>query len=505
MSENRPASAQASASTDDKPEKKRRPVELREPVTVGQSITIDGKPLEYDVTFGALPLTDEYGEPEASIYFTAYTCKPTAGEPRPITFTYNGGPGSSSAWLHLGGLSPKRVNLLDDGELPPPPYRLVDNAETWLAFTDMVFIDPVGTGFSRAATEELEKKFWSVRGDIESVGEIIRLYLTRYGRWTSPVFLTGESYGTFRSAGLAAHLFDHGVSLNGIVLISTVLNMQNSRFGTNNDLPPAGFFPTYTATAWYHRKLEDGLQNRELPDVLKEVEAWVDDVYVPALNKGDTLSEADRSGLVDQIAQYTGLSKAYVDNANLRINIHQFTKELLRDRKQTVGRIDSRFIARDRVHVEDVPEFDPSVVYPGPAYTSVYNDYIRNTLGWKTDVEFEMMSGKVGRTWDWGSAADGRADTSEDLRSAMHRYRYLKVLNMAGYYDFATPYYAAEYTFRHMGIAPEFRKNLEWAFYTAGHMMYIDRENRQKMTRDARDFYERALNPGQQKGVALGR
>jgi carboxypeptidase C (cathepsin A) len=471
---------------------KRRPLTQRDPVTTSHSIRIGRQSLDYDVTFGALPLTDEYGEVEAHVYFTAYV-KQGGDKSRPLTFTYNGGPGSSSAWLHLGGLSPKRVDLDDMGDTKAPPHRLVDNTETWLQFTDMVFIDPVGTGFSQGATPDLDKKFWGVEGDLESVAEVIRLYLGRYGRWTSPIFLAGESYGTFRSAGLASLLFDRGIAINGIVLISTILNMQTARFTAGNDLPYATFFPTYTTSAWYHGKLPKDLQNRKLEDLVTEVEEWVDREYVPALHKGDLLQGKERERMIQQVARYSGLTEDYVERANLRINIMRFCKELLRDRKQTIGRIDSRFTARDLSHVTEYPEFDPSVTFPGPVYTSTYNAYIRDELGWETDIEFEMMSGEVNKHWEWGGAAAGYPDTSERLRSAMHKFRHLKVLVQQGYYDFATPHYAAEYTFRHMGIAPEYQDNVEWAYYEAGHMMYIDRKCREKMYADTVAFYERAL------------
>lgn len=487
-----PKQADGKAKGEDKD--KRRPLEQRDPVTTSHSIRIGRQTLDYDVTFGALPITDQYGEVEAHIYFSAYVVKGKQGDAaRPLTFTYNGGPGSSSAWLHLGGLSPKRVDLTEMGDTKAPPHRLVDNTETWLQFTDMVFIDPVGTGFSQGATPELDRKFWGVEGDLQSVAEVIRLYLGRYNRWTSPLFLAGESYGTFRSAGLAALLFDMGVALNGIVLISTVLSMEASRVGPGNDLPYATFFPTYTAAAWYHGKLAKDLQGKSLEALITEVEEWVDATYVPALHRGDLLSGKERDRLITEIARYTGLTEDYVERANLRILIHRFTKELLRDRKQVIGRIDARFTSRDLSHVTEFGEFDPSVTYPNPVYTSTYNAYIREELGWTTDIRFEMMSGEVNKHWDWGNAAEGYPDTSERLRSAMHRYRHLKVLVQQGYYDFATPHYAAEYTFRHMGIAPEFQDNIEWAYYEAGHMMYIDRKCREKMYADTVAFYRRVL------------
>ncbi|HET9513320.1 MAG TPA: hypothetical protein VFO95_05270, partial [Gemmatimonadales bacterium] len=271
-------------------------------------ITAGGKVLRYTVTTGMMPIKNDQGTTEAQIFYMAYTLDGATPGSRPLMFSFNGGPGSASVWLHLGALGPRRVRMEgDDGWMPAAPYRLVDNEQTWLEFTDLVFIDPVGTGFSRAATQELGQKFWSFRGDVESVGHFIRMYLSRFERWSSPLFLVGESYGTTRAAGLSRWLVDHGIGLNGVVLVSTILNFQTARFGSGNDLPYALFVPMYTATAWYHKKLAPELQ-RDLKQALAQAERWVDSQYTLALQKGDALTPQERSAVAEQLARFTGLS-----------------------------------------------------------------------------------------------------------------------------------------------------------------------------------------------------
>src|SRR5579863_6466033 len=313
------------------------------PVVTHHEIRAGGKQLKYTATTGMMPIRNPKGDTEGHIFFMAYTLDAVSDQSRrPLMFSFNGGPGSASVWLHLGAVGPKRVVMLNDGEMPAPPFHLVDNEYTWLDQTDLVFIDPVGTGYSRPAKPELGKEFWSLRGDIQSVGEFIRMYLTRYERWTSPLFLVGESYGTTRAAGLSGHLIERGIAFNGIVLVSSILNFQTAQFAKGNDLPYVLFLPTYTATAWYHHKLAPDLQS-DLQKTLKEVEAWAETGYAEALAKGDRLNAAERQTVIDHLSRYMGIEKRYIDNSNLRVPIFQFTKELLRDQKRTVGRIDSRF------------------------------------------------------------------------------------------------------------------------------------------------------------------
>jgi carboxypeptidase C (cathepsin A) len=462
------------------------------PIQTEHQITLGRKKLNYHVTTGMMPLKTAAGETEANIFFMAYTLDKSQGDPkRPLTFVFNGGPGSASVWLHLGALGPKRVKMTDEGFMPPPPYQLVDNENTWLDQTDLVFIDPVGTGYSRATKPELNKKFWKVKGDIESVGEFIRLYLTQYNRWTSPLFLAGESYGTTRAAGLSGYLVDKGIALNGIVLISTVMNFQTVDFDRGNDLPFALFLPTYTATAWYHSKLPAGLQERPLREVLAEVSHWAETDYSVALMKGDRLADPERAKIIEKLSSYTGLSTRYLDESHLRIHIMRFCKELLREQKRTVGRLDSRFKGMDALEVNEVPDFDPSLVAITPPYTAMFNHYARTELGYETDVEYQTLSFEVNGGWEWEGGK--YVDTSEALRSAFAKNPYLKLFVAMGYYDLATPFFAAEYTLTHMDIDPSLRDSIHTGDYEAGHMLYLDVKSLKKLKGDVVKFMGAAL------------
>jgi carboxypeptidase C (cathepsin A) len=456
-----------------------------------------GRVLRYSVTTGLLPLKDAKGETEARVFFMAYALERSGGpQGRPLMFSFNGGPGSSSVWLHLGALGPRRVRMRPDGAMPSPPYELVDNEHTWLEATDLVFIDPVGTGYSRPAKPELGSKFWGLQGDIESVGEFIRLYLTRYERWASPLFLVGESYGTTRAAGLAGHLVERGIAFNGIVLVSSILNFQTADFAKGNDLPYALYLPTYAATAWYHKRLPAELQQKPLAEVLAAAKAFAGGEYPVLLQKGDRLSAAERQQAVARIARLTGLDPAYVDAADLRIEIERFCKELLRRERRTVGRLDSRFRGIDQDAAGESPEFDPSMAAIRPPYTAAFNDYVRRTLGYKTDLVYHILGGGIGR-WDFGRAGQGFPDTSESLRRAFSRNPDMKVFVASGHFDLATPFFATEYTIGHMGLDPSQRERIRTAEYEAGHMMYIHEGELARLRRDVAAFLDWALTPRQ--------
>ncbi len=471
-----------------KDEKKRKLLGI-EPVETQHELALKGATLKYTARAGVIPLKDEFDETEAEIYFTAYELEGVEDRStRPLTFVFNGGPGSASIWLHMGALGPKRVVMEPEGWMPPPPFRYEDNARTWLDQTDLVFIDPVGTGFSRAAKEELDKKFWSFKGDIESVGEFIRLFLTRYQRWTSPLFLAGESYGTTRAAGLAGHLVDKGITFNGVVLISTVLDIQSIRFLQANDLPFQLFVPTYTATAWYHKKLRADLQTRDLSDLMIEVKAWAGNELTVALMKGDQLGEVERQAVAKQLAAYTGLDLEYVLGTNLRINIFHFCKELLRSDKRSVGRLDSRFKGMEALAVTERPEFDPSMIAITPPYSAAFNHYVRSELGIETDLTYETLSFKVNEKWEWEKGT--LPATGEALRGAMAKNPYMKVFVGQGYYDLATPMLATEYMISHMNIDPAIRNNVEMTNYEAGHMFYLDVDSLAAFTGDVDKFLQ---------------
>jgi carboxypeptidase C (cathepsin A) len=464
------------------------------PVETQRQVTVDGKVLNYTATAGVIPLRDEEkDEITARLFFTAYTLHGVEDtSSRPLAFVFNGGPGSSSVWLHLGAIGPKRVKMQDEGWMPAPPFRLEDNQHTWLGMADLVFIDPVGTGYSRAANPEKKKDFWSLENDLKSVGEFIRLYLTRYKRWHSPLFLAGESYGTTRAAGLAGYLFDHGIAFSGLVLISTVLNFQTIEFEDGNDLPFVLFLPTYAATAWYHRRLPPDLQTKSLRDVLAEAEAWAETEYTVALAKGDRLSDGERAALIETLARYTGLEPRFIDYSRLRVRDRHFFKELLRDQGQTVGRLDSRFKGVDRLAVSETPEFDPAATATLPPYTAMLNQYMREELGYETDVRYEILSLDVNKDWQWDRGKF--PDTSEPLRSAVAKNPFMKVFLAMGYYDLATPHFATQYTLSHMDLDPTVRGNFQTAYYEAGHMPYLDIKSLAKFRQDVAAFIQSGLN-----------
>ena len=464
------------------------------PVASKRSIRAGARQLNYTVTTGFMPIrNDRTGEVEAKLFYMAYTLDGTTDPAkRPLMFSFNGGPGSASVWLHLGALGPRRVKMLDDGMMPPPPYELADNESTWLGETDIVFIDPVGTGYSRATKPEFASKFWGVNGDIDSMGECIRMYLGRAERWASPLFLVGESYGTTRAAGLSNYLFEHGVGLNGIILISTVMNFGTIRFAENNDLPIVLIFPSYTSTAWYHKKLPPEQQRRPLRDVLRDAEKFAANEYLPALLRIDRLMPQEKQSLLDKFSMFTGLNKDFIDRANFRIDLNEFLKELLRDQRRTVGRLDSRFTGIDRDASGNGTEFDPSMTAIRPPYTSAFNDYIRRELNYKSDTEYWILGGGVTGAWNW-NIDNGYADTSQALSSAMRKNPYMKVLVAQGYYDMATPYFAAEYSVSAMNLDPQIKKNFTFEYYEAGHMMYIEKNSLKKLHDDAAAFVQNSL------------
>ena len=456
------------------------------PVVKKHAISLNGKTLNYTTTTGRLPITNEQGEVEAHMFFVAYLLDNPPAK-RPLMFSFNGGPGSASVWLHMGVLGPKIVRMKDDGTYPPPPFELVDNPHSFLPFTDMVFIDPVGTGYSRAVKPELGKKFFGAQGDIASVSEFIRLWLGRYQRWSSPLYMIGESYGTFRAAGVAGYLVDRGVAFNGVVLISSILQYQTARFSPGNDLPYSLFLPTYTAIAWYHKKLEAGLQG-DLREAVKEAEQYASGEYVTVLAKGDRLTPAERTKAIDKLHRLTGLEKRYLDQHDLRIEINHFTKELLRDRGMLVGRLDGRLTGVEGLNGDPVSEFDPSMTAIRAPYTAIFNDYARRELGYESDLHYYILGGGTG-PWDWGQAGSNRyAETAGALRQAFAKNPYMRVYVGSGYYDLATPYFATEYTFSHMGLPAMYKGQITTKMFPAGHMFYSLKPALAELSKDIEAF-----------------
>jgi carboxypeptidase C (cathepsin A) len=459
----------------------------QEVVRTRHKLTLEGRELEYTATAGRMKLTDETGKAKAELFYVAYVLDGVADvATRPITFAFNGGPGSSSVWLHLGAFGPKRVKMTAEGWAPPPPYELVDNAQSLLDVTDLVFIDPVTTGYSRAAEGESASQFHGVTPDVEWVAEFIRLYTSRELRWPSPKFLAGESYGTTRAAALAGHLQErHGMYLNGLVLVSAILNFQTARFDVGNDLPFVLFLPTYAATAWHHKRVSREYQN-DLRAFLDEVERFAIAEYMPALARGDALSGAERERLVARLGRYTGLSLEFIERCNLRIEIGRFTKELLRDERRTVGRLDSRFKGIDLDAAGERYEYDPSMSAILGPYTATINDYVRRTLKYENDLPYEILTGRV-QPWKYDQE-NRYLNVAETLRRAMTRNPYLKVFVASGYYDFATPYFATDYTFQHLGLDASLRGGVTFGYYAAGHMMYIHEGELARFKRDVASF-----------------
>ena len=464
------------------------------PIETKGQVIINGQTINYTTRTGYMVLKDESGKAKANIFFIAYTKDGvTDVAKRPVTYTFNGGPGSASVWLHMGCIGPKRIPMTEKGEALAPPYSYINNEYSWLDKTDLVFIDPVNTGYSRAAAGENERQFLGYTEDIESVGEFIRLYATKYGRWNSPKFLAGESYGTTRAAGLSGYLQDkYNMYINGVALISSILNFQTARFEKGNDLPFSLFLPTYTAMAWYHKKIAPEYQ-ADLQKTLRDVEKFATNEYSTVLMKGDLASEAEQMMVTEKLSKFTGLSKEYIKNANNRIEIGRFVKELLRNEGKTAGRLDGRFTGTDYDNAGERYEFDPSLdaTISGP-YSATINQYLRQDLKYENDLPYLILTGRV-QPWNYNNVQNQFLNVSETLRQAMSKNPYLKVWVAAGYYDLATPYYAAEYTFNHMMLRPEQKKNVNFTFFEAGHMMYIHKTSLIKLKQDADKFYESAL------------
>jgi carboxypeptidase C (cathepsin A) len=476
------------------PQERPSPSPEESPVVTHHEIHAGGRTLRYTATTGMMPIRNRDGETEARMFFMAYTLDDAGGRARrPLTFSFNGGPGSASVWLHLGAIGPKRVRMNSDGTMPAPPYELVDNEFTWLNQTDLVFIDPIGTGYSRAVRPELAAKFFGLQGDIESVGEFIRMYLTRYERWTSPLFLAGESYGTTRASALSGYLIDRGIAFNGIVLISTIMNFETTNFAAGNDLPYEMYLPSYAATAWYHKKLPSDLQSRSVQEVVAEVEQWAANDYTLVLEKGDRLPPQERQDVITKLSRYTGLGPQFIDNANLRVSLNLFRKELLRSERRSIGRLDARFKGYDSTYASDSPEFDASEAAIRPPYTTTFNNYVRTDLNYKNDLEYYILGGGITSPWNWGTN-NTYVDTSIALRNALAKNPYLKVFVAMGYYDMATPYFAVQYTLHHISLDPMLLKNFSTGYYEAGHMMYIDEKQLGRLRADVGRFIQDSTN-----------
>ena len=455
-------------------------------VTRHHRCTVDGRTLRYASHAGRVVLHQERtakGErdgqwegatPAAELFVVAYT-KEGVRDPatRPLTFSFNGGPGSSSVWLHLGLLGPKRVPLHADPAPTAPPYRLVDNPHGLLEHSDLVFIDPVSTGYSRAVKGGKAAEFHGLDPDVRSVGDLIRLWVSRHGRWGSPIYLIGESYGTTRAAALASYLQSrHAMYLSGVMLVSSILDFSTARFEPGHDLPHLLFLPTYAAVAHYHGRLAPALQARPLGDVLAEVERWALDEYARFLTLGDRADQALVDAVAERLARYTGLDEAWLRGAHLRVEIMRFCKALLRDQGRSVGRLDARYTARDRDAVGATPDVDPSYTAILGPYGATFNDYVRRELGYASDLPYEVLT-SLYASWRFEGFENRFVNVAEQLRAAMHANPALRVHVVSGYFDLATPYWATEHTLAHMALDPALRGHVTHTVHEAGHMMYV--------------------------------
>jgi len=457
-------------------------------------ITIKGKTVPYKATIGSLLVKDPKSDATGNIFFTSYTkISPDRQENRPVTFCFNGGPGSSSVWLHMEFAGPKRVYLPSPLTPPMPPYKVVENEFSLLDITDLVFIDPISTGFSRAVPPEDEKKFYDSKTDIVSISKFVSSYLTRFKRWDSAKFLMGESYGTMRAAGLANYLHEEElINLNGIILISSVLNYGSLKSDMGNDLPYFVSLPTYTASAWYHKKLNPELMDN-FEKAIETAKNFVRNEYVPALFKGDLLPKAEKEKLAAKMATLTGLSFDYILKSDLRVDIVRFAKQLLSGENKEIGRFDSQVTGSSLDNVTDCLTYDPSMESTAGAFTAAFNGYIERDLGWKKDTTYTILSDAI-CFWSF-EPRNQYLNYSEELRNVMTKNPYLHVFVASGYFDLATPFFGTEYTFDHLNLSPSVKNHVTMENYPGGHMMYTDIANLKKLKDDTALFYEKSLTP----------
>jgi len=452
-----------------------------------QHLELDDTRLDYTTTAATIVLRDEKGQPRAALFSVAYMLDDVdALDSRPVTFCFNGGPGSSAVWLQFGGLGPKRVDLPDTLAPVAPPHRLVDNPAGLLDLTDLVFVDPIGAGFSRAEGEAKAQDLYEVDADAAVMGEFIRAWLSRNHRWASPRYLAGESYGTTRAAALAAWLSDRGVALNGLILVSLATDFQQLVFEPGNVLPHVLFLPAYAAVAWYHERLTDRPDSFDA--FLKEVRAFAYEVYAPALLKGSALPEPERVAIAQKLGQYTGLPAAAIHRRGLLIDDAWFARALLGDSVDTIGRLDARYVGVDDDPHGQRRTRDPSYDAALGAFTSVANDFLRREVGWRGDAVYEVLSTAVNEAWSWKRAKRyGYINTTPDLQRALYANPSLKVIVLAGLFDLATPFAAADHTVAQLRLSkPE---QVSVCYYQAGHMMYLHPPSLKKMRWDLTAFY----------------
>jgi len=475
------------------------PAPKEESSVTEHSLKLGSQTIPYKATAATILLKSDKDEPTALIYYTAYTRSDVKDSTtRPIAFLYNGGPGSASVWLHMGSFGPKRVATTNAEPTPPPPYKFGDNAYSLLDKTDLVFIDPVGTGFSHAVGKAQDKDFWGIDQDLKSIAQLINIYVSRNNRWNSPKFLIGESYGTFRSAALSSYMQSHdGMYFNGIVLISCVLDLGTISFNPGQDMTYIFYLPSYAATAWYHKVLKDRPEN--LNTLLEETRKYAQSEYATALMKGTRLSAPEKAEVAKRLSQYTGLSEDYLVKANLRVNLPQFMKELQRSRGLTTGRLDARFSGASVDLLGEYADYDPQDTSITGPYAAAFNTYVREELKFGQEKTYHTGSDEAGNLWDWKHNSGGNnfgfpgsPNVEGDLVQALVTNPHLKVEVENGYYDLATPFFATEYTMEHLGLPEKLQNNIKLQYYDAGHMMYLRDEDLAKLKANIATFIDSA-------------
>jgi carboxypeptidase C (cathepsin A) len=489
-----PTPAATSAQNDEAKKRLREKVDkllAADPWKSEGSITLNGKTMEYSAVAAFIPvqtlsLDDKRGEPEAAVFTTSYFLKDADAKSRPVCFVFNGGPGSSSVWLHLGAVGPKRVVVNEDGSMPRPPYAVTDNQESWFEHFDLVFVDPPHTGYSITASEEARKKMLGVDGDVDALAECIRTWLGRHRRWGSAVYLAGESYGTLRGAALADKLQDLGVALSGLILVSCAMDLQSLVFCPRNDLPYAAFLPGLAVVAQYHGKLSGPIA--ESPEAARAAaESFVAEDYLAALHAGARLSKAMRTRVTNRVAELTGLPPALVEEKNLRISDQTFFFDLLRDRGLIVGRLDARVTGPMAASRTRDWEFDPGLESIVAPYTMAAHAYMSEQLGVDTEARYDVVSMEVNKQWNWNrgeNKGNSFACTSPDLSRALRRNPHLKVLVASGYYDLGTPYSATDWSIAQLDAPLAVLSRVQHHYFEAGHMMYTREADMKKLKRD---------------------
>jgi carboxypeptidase C (cathepsin A) len=457
-----------------------------------QTLTIGTQKIALTAKAGTMQLRDEQNKPIALFGYTAYT-KNGADSKRPIVFAFNGGPGSSSFWLHMGVLGPKRVIVKDPEFTPGAPYEIVNNEYSVLEVADLVMIDPIGTGLSVPIGEAKFQDFWGVDQDVRSISLFIAQYLRENNRYNSPKYLLGESYGTFRNAALMAKLFDMGIALNGVIMVSAVFDLRTLLFPPNDDLPYLVHFPTYAVTSWYHGKLDK--KYSDLNSFLAEIRSFTESEYLTALFKGNRLSTIEKNNIADKLSAYTGISKEFWLKGNLKITAGEYFQELLRTEGQTVGRLDSRFKGYNLDLLSQTADYDPQSAAISPAYIAGFLDYFYNQLKVSPEQYYTTSAGgREGFKWDWSHRgniiwnANAAVNTANDMARTMVRDPNVKVLILNGYYDLATVFYGVEHTIDHLELPEELRKNIIMEYYEAGHMMYTHQPSLEKFKKDVNGF-----------------